>query len=296
VTIVDSRVAASAVKQPRPEKVAVVDDVRGRLATASAAILTEYRGLRVAQMAELRRALAGAGGTYKVYKNTLVRRAADERGLEALAQLLEGPTAIAFVEGDVSAVAKVLRDYARTHPALVVKGGLVGTSLLDARGAQALADLPSRETLLAQLAGLLAAPMQRMAALLAAVPQKLAYGLQALIDARTASGEVAAPAGEAAPAGDAAEAPVDAVASEASASASTAGTEAPTGDEVVAGGTAEAPVDAAASEASTADSSAPAPRAGAAEPAEAERGAGGDSAGVEGGGGASGAPPEGGEA
>ncbi len=178
--------------EPRPEKVAAVEDVRSRLSSASAAILTEYRGLHVAQMAELRRALAGAGGTYKVYKNTLVRRAARESGIDFLEPLLEGPTAIAFVEGDVAAVAKVLREFARTHPALVVKGGLVGASLVDARGAQALADLPSREQLLAQIAGVIAAPMQRFASLLAAVPQKLAYGLQALIDARTASGEAAA--------------------------------------------------------------------------------------------------------
>lgn len=196
---------ATAEREPRPEKVAVVEDVRERLGRASAAILTEYRGLQVSQMEELRRALAGAGGTYKVYKNTLVRRAADEQGLAALAPLLEGPTAIAFVDGDVASVAKVLRDFARTHQALVVKGGLVGSSLLDARGAQALADLPSRDTLLAQFAGLLAAPMQRMAGLLAAVPQKFAYGLQALIDARVAGGEAApVPAGEPAEPADAA--------------------------------------------------------------------------------------------
>ncbi len=184
-------------REPRPEKVAVVDEVRARLGAAAAAILTEYRGLRVADIERLRQALAAAGGEYKIYKNTLVRRAVAERQIEGLDPLLEGPTAVAFVRDDAAAVAKVLRDFARTHPALVVKGGLLGDNLLDARATAALADLPSREVLLAQFAGLLAAPMQRFAALLQAVPQKLAYGLQALIDQRRAGGEDAV-AGEAA--------------------------------------------------------------------------------------------------
>jgi large subunit ribosomal protein L10 len=183
-------------RQPRAEKVAVVEEVRERLTGSSAAILTEYRGLPVAGMAELRRQLAAAGGDYKVYKNTLVRRAAHESGLGVIEPLLEGPTAIAFVRGDVAAVAKVLRDFARTNPSLVVKGGLVGTSLLDARSTSALAELPSRDVLLAQFAGALAAPMQRFAALLAAVPQKFAYGLSALLEARGGVPETPAPAAD----------------------------------------------------------------------------------------------------
>jgi len=179
-------------REPRPEKVAVVDEVKLRLAESSAAILTEYRGLSMARMAELRRLLSAAGGEYKVYKNTLVRRAANESGLGVVEPLLEGPTAVAFVTGDVAAVAKVLRDFARTNPNLIVKGGLVGTSLLDARSTTALAELPSREVLLAQLAGALAAPMQRFAGLLKAVPQSFAYGLSALIEARGGAPEAAA--------------------------------------------------------------------------------------------------------
>jgi large subunit ribosomal protein L10 len=172
------------VEEPRPEKVAVVEEVRERLSDASAAILTEYRGLRVQEMATLRRALTAAGGEYKVYKNTLVRRAAQEIGLAELEPYLEGPTAIAFVKGDVAAVAKVLRDFSRTTPNLVVKGGLVGRNLFDAKGAARLADLPSREVLLAQLAGAIAAPMQKLAALMKALPQNLAYGISALFDAK----------------------------------------------------------------------------------------------------------------
>jgi large subunit ribosomal protein L10 len=166
---------------PRPEKVAVVDDVRDRLSSAGAALLTEYRGLNVSAMAELRRALRAAGGDYKIYKNTLVRFAARDLGLE-IDDLLTGPTAIAFVEGDAAGVAKALRDFSRTNPALVLKGGLLGTRVIDSVGATALADLPSREQLLSQIAGLLAAPLQQFAGLLDAVPRNFAYALQALID------------------------------------------------------------------------------------------------------------------
>lgn len=168
--------------EPRPEKVAVVEDVSARLSAASAAILTEYRGLKVKEMESLRRALRAAGGEYKIYKNTLVRRAAAESGLGALEPLLEGPTAIVFVDDDVASVAKALREFSRATPALVVKGGLLGRDLLDAKGANALADLPSREVLLAQFAGALAAPLRNFAGLLKALPQNLAYGLSALIE------------------------------------------------------------------------------------------------------------------
>lgn len=202
----------------RPEKVAVVDEVRERFASSNAAILTEYRGLGVSDLAELRRSLAAAGSRYKVYKNTLVRRAAEANGLGVLEPLLVGPTAIAFVEGDVAAVAKILRDFARTHPNLVVKGGLVGSSLLDARSTTALADLPSRETLLSQIAGALAAPMQQFAALLQAVPQKFAYALSALIDERgglpAAEEALAVPEEAEAPAAVAADGDTDAASSE----------------------------------------------------------------------------------
>src|SRR5947209_4327468 len=106
---------------PRPEKVAVVTEVRERLDSASAALLTEYRGLKVKDLAGLRRSLREAGGDYKIYKNTLVRFAARDLGLTDLEALLEGPTAIAFVDGDAVGVAKALRDFARTNPNLVVK-------------------------------------------------------------------------------------------------------------------------------------------------------------------------------
>lgn len=179
-------------ENPRPEKVAVVEEVKQRFATSSAVLLTEYRGLDVAALAELRTALRNAGSEYKVYKNTLVRRAADASGLE-LAELLTGPTAIAFVDGgtdgapgDPVPTAKALRDFAKAHPELVVKGGVMNAQPLSADDAKALADVESREVLLSRLAGGFAAPMQQFAALLEAVPRKFAYGLQALIDQKNA--------------------------------------------------------------------------------------------------------------
>src|SRR5688572_2400595 len=118
-------------ENPRPEKVAVVAEVKGRLEASDGAILTEYRGLSVGDLATLRRSLRDAGGEYKIYKNTLVRLAAADLGLLAdLESMLEGPTAIAFVSGDAVTVAKALRDFSRTNPNLVVKGGLLGTSVL----------------------------------------------------------------------------------------------------------------------------------------------------------------------
>ena len=169
-------------ENPRPEKVAVIDEVRGRLDESDAAILTEYRGLRVKDLAALRRSLRSTGGEYKIYKNTLVRRAAHDSGLEGLDPLLTGPTGITFVSGDAAAVAKVLRDFSRTNPLLVIKGGLLGEKVIGASETTALADLPSREVLLAQLAGAIAAPLQQFAGLLQALPRNLAYGLAALRD------------------------------------------------------------------------------------------------------------------
>ncbi|MGD0944447.1 MAG: 50S ribosomal protein L10 [Acidimicrobiales bacterium] len=179
---------------PRPEKVAVVEEVREHLGNSSAAILTEYRGLKVADLAVLRRQLRTAGAEYKIFKNTLVRRATTGTAQAALDPLLEGPTAIAFVRADVGAVAKVLREFSRAHPELIVKGGFLGTQLVDAQGASALADLPSREALLAQLAGAMAAPMRQFASLLQALPRGFAYALSALIEKR-GGGDASAPAG-----------------------------------------------------------------------------------------------------
>jgi large subunit ribosomal protein L10 len=197
-------------ENPRPEKVAVVDEVRERFDSTSATILAEYRGLNVGKMAELRSALRAAGGDFKVYKNTLVRFAVRDLGLE-VEDLLTGPTALAFVTrrpdgtpGDAVDVAKVLKDFGKDNPSLVVKGGILGEDLLSAADASALADIEPREVLLGRLAGGLAAPMQRFAGLLQALPRDFAYGLRALLDqgGGAPSDDAAPEATEAAAAGD----------------------------------------------------------------------------------------------
>ena len=167
---------------PRAEKVAVVREVRERLDSAEAAILTEYRGLRVSELAALRRALREAGGEYRIYKNTLARLAVRDVGIGELEAALTGPTA--FVKGDPVTVARALRDFSRTNPNLVVKGGLLGPRVLSGLDATALADIPPRDVLLARVAGGLAAPLTKFAGLLQALPRNLAYGLKALIDQR----------------------------------------------------------------------------------------------------------------
>jgi large subunit ribosomal protein L10 len=177
----------------QPDKVATINEVKSRVATTTTAVVTEYRGLTVAQISALRRQLRTLGADYKVFKNTLVRRAIAGTDVESLAEFLEGPTAIAFVDGDVSAVAKALRDFARESPKLIVKGGVVDGKPLTKSDLSALADLPSRDVMLAQFAGLLASPLRTMAALLKAVPQNFAYGLSALLDSKGGS---VAPAAE----------------------------------------------------------------------------------------------------
>lgn len=175
----------------RTDKVATVAEVKSKVAGTSTAVVTEYRGMTVAQISTLRRQLRVLGADYKVFKNTLVLRAISGTSVEPLGEFLTGPTAIAFIDGDVSAVAKALRDFAKETPKLIVKGGVTDGKLLSIKDLSALADLPSRDVMLAQLAGLIAAPLRTMAGLLKAIPQNFAYGLAALLDSR---GGVAAPA------------------------------------------------------------------------------------------------------
>ncbi|HWD53970.1 MAG TPA: 50S ribosomal protein L10 [Acidimicrobiales bacterium] len=201
-------------------KVEVVDEVKTRISAATASIVSEYRGLTVAELAELRQALAAVGGDYKIFKNTLVRRSIDGGEYQPLGEYLSGPSALTFVQGDISAVAKALRDFSRANPHLVIKGGLADGSLLSTADLAALAELPPREVLLARLAGALAAPMQQMAGLLKALPQNLAYGISALIDQHGGVEDVA-------PADAAPEAEAEAAAPETPDSAEAAAPEAP---------------------------------------------------------------------
>ena len=161
-------------------------------------MLTEYRGLTVPELAQLRAALRGSGTEYKVFKNTLARRAVADSHLDSVASMFEGPVAIAFVRGDAAGAAKALRDFGRTNPALVVKGGLLGERLVTTRDIEALAELPSRDVLLAQVAGAFQAPLTKLAGLMQAFTRNFAYGVKALIDQRGGAPDEAAPA-EAAP-------------------------------------------------------------------------------------------------
>ena len=187
----------------RPEKVATVEEIREKLEGARAAVLTEYRGLTVSELADLRASLRAAEAEYKVYKNTLARRAAEEAGMADLVSLLQGPTAITFVKGDAVAVAKALRDYSRTNAHLVVKGGLLGTRVIQPNDVAALADIEPREVLLAKIAGGFQAPLVKAAGLFQAFTRNMAYGIKALIDQRIAAGEAAPPAEPEAPAAEA---------------------------------------------------------------------------------------------
>lgn len=171
----------------RSEKEAVVAEVRDKLVKSSAVIVTEYRGLRVPDLASLRTTLRGVGAEYRVYKNTLARFAARDAGVEGLDALLTGPTALTFVDGDVAAVAKTLKEYAKTNPLLVIRGGAVANKVVSAKDIEVLADLPPREVMLAQLAGLMQAPMVKTAGLLQALPRNMAYGLKALLDQKSAA-------------------------------------------------------------------------------------------------------------
>ena len=122
-----------------------------------------------------------------MYKNTLARFAAQNAGLDGLVDLLVGPSGITFANGDIAAAAKALRDAAKANPLLVIKGGAMGSTALSAKDVEALADLPSREVLLAMFAGALQAPLVKTAGLLQALPRNFAYGLKALIDQKEAA-------------------------------------------------------------------------------------------------------------
>lgn len=147
----------------RPEKVQVVEQIKERFNDAEGALLTEYRGLSVSEMADLRRSLREADADYKVLKNTLTQIAVKEIGLEDLVGFLEGPTAIAFCGSDPAAVAKALDEAAKKYPVLVIKGGVLAGSVIDAAQAKQLAQLEPRETQLAKIVMMVNTPVQQTA-------------------------------------------------------------------------------------------------------------------------------------
>jgi large subunit ribosomal protein L10 len=194
----------------RAEKVAAVAELTERFQTSAGAVLTEYRGLSVAQLGELRQSL-GDNATFAVVKNTLTKLAASQAGLaDELNGLLSGPSAIAFVQGDVVEAAKGLRDFSKANPVLVIKGGVLEGKGMTPDEISKLADLEPRDVLLARLAGAMKASLSGAAATMAALPVQMARLLAALQDKLEAAGPAgpapagAAPAAEAGPDGDAA--------------------------------------------------------------------------------------------
>ena len=164
----------------RPDKAAAVAEIAERFRDSNAAVLTEYRGLTVAQLGELRQSL-GENATFTVVKNTLTKIAVTEAGLEGqLSSLLAGPSAIAFVDGDVVEAAKGLRDFARANPLLVIKGGVLDGKAMSPAEIVRLADLEPREVLLAKLAGGMKASLAGAAATFNALPAQMAQLAEAL--------------------------------------------------------------------------------------------------------------------
>ncbi|HHY92587.1 MAG TPA: 50S ribosomal protein L10 [Firmicutes bacterium] len=164
----------------RPEKEATVAELKEKLSRAQSVILTNYRGLTVAEMTELRKKLREAGLEYKVAKNTLTSIAARDFVGEELDRLLPGPTGLAFSYTDPVAPAKILGEFAKAHKALEIKGGILQNKVIDADGVKALADLPPREVLIAQLLGVLQGPIRGLVTVLSGPQRNLVYALEAI--------------------------------------------------------------------------------------------------------------------
>jgi len=177
----------------KPSKVSAVAELTDKFRGSSAAVVTEYRGLSMAQLTTLRRAL-GAGTTYTVAKNTLVKRAAEDAGVEGIEALLVGPTAIAFVEGEPVDAAKALRDFAKDNKALVIKGGYMDGRPLSVDEVTAIADLETREVLLAKLAGAMKGNLAKAAGLFNAPASQVARLAAALVEKKAAEAPAAAEA------------------------------------------------------------------------------------------------------
>jgi large subunit ribosomal protein L10 len=209
----------------RDQKSAVIDEVAGQIESAQAIFAVDYRGITVAQVAELRTKLRDADARFQVVKNSLGERAADQAGVEILKPLLTGPTALTFVNGDAALAAKALNDAARQLNLLDFKGGIMNGAALSADDVRSIARLPSRELLTAQLVATIAAPLSGLVRTLNALIAGVAIQLQAIADQGLVSGTPAAP-----PAGDAAEAAAEEQASEVAAPEAGAAAEPATGE------------------------------------------------------------------
>ena len=197
----------------RQQKAAVIEEVAGQIQESEAIFAVDYRGISVPQAAELRTRLRDADASFRVVKNTLSERAADQAGADGLKDYLEGPTAMTFVRGDAAAAAKALNDFARANGLLAFKGGWMNGAPLSADEIVAISRLPSREVLYGRLVGMVAAPLTGLATSLNGLIGGLARQLQAIADQGLVGGHAPAPVAEAAPAE--AEAPADAPEAEA---------------------------------------------------------------------------------
>jgi len=171
------------------DKVAVVEEATRLLAATEALYLSDYRGLKVSELTELRAKLRDGGATLRVLKNTLTRRAAAEAGREQIVPLLTGPTAVTFCGPDPVAPAKALVEFMRTHPQLIVRGGLLQGDTVDADGVRTLSALPPRDVLLAQVVGTMAAPLTGLVTVLQGTISGFARALQQIVEQKTAAGE-----------------------------------------------------------------------------------------------------------
>jgi large subunit ribosomal protein L10 len=191
------------------DKATAVADIAEQFKSSTATVITEYRGLTVANLAELRRSLSGSA-TYSVAKNTLIKRAASEAGVEGLDELFVGPTAIAFVSGEAVDAAKAIKKFAKDHKALVIKGGYMDGRALTVAEVDQIADLESREVLLAKLAGAMKANLSKAAGLFNAPASQMARLAFALQEKKAAEAPAAeAPAAEAEPTETSAESPAE---------------------------------------------------------------------------------------
>src|SRR5215475_3007145 len=199
----------------RDEKATAIEEIAADIEAAEAIFAVDYRGISVSQAADLRSKLREADASFRVVKNRLTKIAADKAGEERLAELLQGPTALTFVRGDTAAAAKAISTFNKEHDVLTYKGGFMGETSLDESGFKAIAQLPSREVLVGQFAGIVASPITGIVRGLNALIQGLASQLGQIADQGLVTGtapaaapaEAEAPAEEAAPAE--AEAPAD---------------------------------------------------------------------------------------
>ena len=174
----------------KPEKISAVAEITEQFKGSTAAVVTEYRGLSVGNITTLRRAL-GEGATYSVAKNTLVKRAAKEAGIEGLDDLFVGPTAIAFIKGEPVDAAKALKNFAKDNKALIIKGGYMDGAALSVEEVNKIADLESREILLAKLAGAMKGNLAKAAGLFNAPASQMARLAAALQEKKAAEGGAA---------------------------------------------------------------------------------------------------------